>query len=81
MLVSLTSCATVASDSKDPVIITSDVNGAKITITDNNNCVVYQRKTPAMNTLEARIGSFRRVLMILCTPLQASWHSGTGATS
>ena len=60
MLVSLTSCATVASDSKYPVTITSNPNEAKITIADNNNRVVYEGKTPAVVSLEASNGFFQK---------------------
>lgn len=60
MLVSLTSCATIVSDSKYPVTITSDPNEAKITITDTNNRVVYQGKTPTVVSLEADNGFFKK---------------------
>jgi len=58
MLVFLTECATVACDSKYPVTITSDMNETKIIITDNNNRVVYQRKTSSVDTLETNSGFF-----------------------
>ncbi len=60
MLVSLASCATVASESRYPVKITSNPDKAKITITDTNNRVVYQGKTPAVVTLEASNGFFQK---------------------
>ncbi len=60
MLVSLTSCATVVSDSKYPVTITSNPNEAIITIADINNRVIYQGKTPAVVSLEASNGFFQK---------------------
>jgi len=60
MLVSFTSCATVASESKYPVTITSNPNEAKITISDNNNRVVYQGQTPAVVSLEASNDFFQK---------------------
>lgn len=60
MLVSLTSCASIVSSDKYPVTITSDPNEAKITITDSNNRVVYQGKTPAIVTLDASNGFFKK---------------------
>jgi ABC-type Fe3+-hydroxamate transport system substrate-binding protein len=52
-LIVLTGCATVVSESKYPVTITSEPQGAKITITDDANRPVYVGSTPASVSLEA----------------------------
>ena len=56
----LTSCATVVSDSKYPVTISSEPQNAKITITDKSNRVVFVGNTPANVTLEAGDGFFSK---------------------
>ncbi|ADY11910.1 PEGA domain-containing protein [Sphaerochaeta globosa] len=59
-LLALTGCATVVSDSTYPVTITSEPQGAKITITDSANRVVYVGSTPASVSLEAGSGFFSK---------------------
>ncbi len=65
VLVSLTSCASIVSDSTYPVSITSKPNEAKITISDSNNRIVYQGKTPALVSLEASTGFFQKASYII----------------
>lgn len=59
-LFAFTGCATVVSDSKYPVTISSDPQDAKITITDKSNRVVYVGNTPANVTLESGAGFFSK---------------------
>lgn len=59
-LIVLTGCATVVSESKYPVTITSEPQGAKITITDDANRTVYVGSTPALVSLEAGSGFFSK---------------------
>ena len=52
------SCASIVSDSKYPVTITSDPAGAHIEITDQDGAAIYSGNTPTTVTLPADAGFF-----------------------
>ena len=60
MIAGLTSCASIVSDEKYPVLISSEPSDAKITIVDSNNKIVYKGITPALVTLDAGNGFFKK---------------------
>lgn len=60
VIASLTSCASIASDDSYPVVINSEPSDAKITIVDANNKMVYKGITPAIVTLDAGSGFFKK---------------------
>ncbi|WP_320130291.1 hypothetical protein [uncultured Sphaerochaeta sp.] len=60
LIVMLTSCATILSDSNYPVTITSAPAEARILITDNTNRLIYTGSTPATVFLNAGNGFFTR---------------------
>lgn len=59
-LVALTGCASIVSDSKYPVSLSSDPSGAKVTVIDSNNRVIFSGTTPTSVVLEAGAGFFTK---------------------
>lgn len=59
-IVACTGCATIVSDSRYPVTITSSPNEAAIVIKNRSNMPVFSGKTPAVVNLEASDGFFKK---------------------
>jgi len=60
VLIILSSCASIISQSTYPVFIDSNPTEAKLTVTDKGGMVVYQGHTPKTLKLEAGDGYFQR---------------------
>jgi hypothetical protein len=55
----LTGCASIISDSKYPVSLTSSPDGATVTITNRDGVKVYRGETPSQVTLNSGAGFFK----------------------
>jgi hypothetical protein len=58
LLVSVAACASIVSDSKGPVTISSNPTAAEIAIVDQSGVEIYRGTTPATITLDASAGYF-----------------------
>jgi hypothetical protein len=58
MTLALAACASIVSDSKETVTISSNPTAAEITIADQSGAEVYRGTTPATITLDASAGYF-----------------------
>ncbi len=56
LLLFFTSCASIVSDSKYPVIINTAPNGSQVSITDKQGEVVFKGNTPAVVKLQSGNG-------------------------
>jgi hypothetical protein len=58
LMISVAACASIVSDSKGPVTISSSPTAAEITIVDQSGIEIYRGTTPTTITLDASAGYF-----------------------